>query len=56
MIEYLDMTRAAEYISVSRSYLYKLIKRNKINEPVRIGGHAMFAKEYLDEWKRFSDI
>jgi len=48
-LELMTVSEVAEYLSICRASVYRLVKRNKI--PVsRIGRHLRFRKEAIDEW------
>jgi excisionase family DNA binding protein len=45
----LDIDQASEYLSVSRSTLYKLIQRGAVPH-MKIGGGVRFSRRMLLEW------
>lgn len=46
---YLDIAGAAEYLSLSTSYLFKLVSRRKVPF-IKIGRLVRFDRSALDKW------
>jgi predicted DNA-binding transcriptional regulator AlpA len=52
MTEYLNLTDSAKFLDISRQYLYILIQRNEIQEPIEITRRVrVYEKKYLEAVK-----